>query len=514
MKKTTKLLALLLALALCLSLLPSAALAAETTAGTKAGTVIASGTCWTLTDDMVLTVAPDANNANLIASFPLEISKQYRNKVKKVVIEEGSKRVIFDEMAALTTVVLPSTITKLEPWAFENDVKLKNITIPEGVTEIGDYAFAKCSSLQTMTIPASVTTMGTGVFHNCTSLSKVTFAEGSSLDVISGGMFQDCTALKNVQIPDSVTNIGGSAFQNCSALESIVIPEGVTKIQRYAFSGCTALRSIRIPAEVKHLDAAEFENCTALTYAEFCGMPNVYDLQSTFRGCTALKTVVLPAWSKIPAKTFSGCDAITDVYYPGSREAWAKVSIGSSNGTLSSAKLHAYHNYTHLPYCTVTTKYSAYGYTGKAIKPTVTVKTVSGTTLKKGTNYTVSYENNVKCGTATIVVEGIGKYSGTVRCTFEIKPSKVKDVAVKSVTAHTATMTWTRSPLAEKYYIYISSTKKGETTGNTFTLTGLKANADRKVLVRAVINGVDEAGNPVEYLSVATPVKVHTPAES
>ncbi len=60
-----------------------------------------------------------------------------------------------------------------------------------------------------------------------------------------------------------------------------------------------------------------------------------------------------------------------------------------------------------------------YKYTGKAIKPAVKV-TLGGVTLKKGTDYTVSYKSNKKVGTATITITGKGSYKGTVKKTFKI----------------------------------------------------------------------------------------------
>ena len=58
-------------------------------------------------------------------------------------------------------------------------------------------------------------------------------------------------------------------------------------------------------------------------------------------------------------------------------------------------------------------------YTGKALKPAVTVK-YSSKTLKQGTDYTVSYKNNVKPGTATVTVTGKGDYTGSAKATFRI----------------------------------------------------------------------------------------------
>lgn len=61
----------------------------------------------------------------------------------------------------------------------------------------------------------------------------------------------------------------------------------------------------------------------------------------------------------------------------------------------------------------------AYARTGKSIKPKVKVK-VSGVTLKKGMDYSISYKKNKKRGKATITIKGKGNYTGTKKVTFKI----------------------------------------------------------------------------------------------
>ncbi|MBR3158538.1 MAG: hypothetical protein IKF14_05470 [Atopobiaceae bacterium] len=67
---------------------------------------------------------------------------------------------------------------------------------------------------------------------------------------------------------------------------------------------------------------------------------------------------------------------------------------------------------------------SSYPYTGKGITPVPTVKS-GPTMLKNGTHYTLSYKNNKKCGTATIVLKGKGFYAGTKKITFKIVKKKL-----------------------------------------------------------------------------------------
>jgi len=77
-----------------------------------------------------------------------------------------------------------------------------------------------------------------------------------------------------------------------------------------------------------------------------------------------------------------------------------------------------------------------YNYTGRAVEPVPVVK-ISGNTLTKDVDYTVSYENNVNVGEATIIVTGKGKYTGTIKKPFQITEKTIlrtEHIAVNDVT--------------------------------------------------------------------------------
>ena len=79
----------------------------------------------------------------------------------------------------------------------------------------------------------------------------------------------------------------------------------------------------------------------------------------------------------------------------------------------------------------VTLSTSIYAYDGKAKKPGVTVK-LNGKTLKNGTDYTASYSNNTKVGTAKVTIKGKGNYTGSVSKTYSIK-NNFKKATVSSI---------------------------------------------------------------------------------
>jgi len=88
-------------------------------------------------------------------------------------------------------------------------------------------------------------------------------------------MFQECTNLTNVTIPNGVTSIGAYAFSSCKSLTSVTIPSSVTSIGDRAFIDCTGLTSVTIPSGVTSIGEAAFANCKSLTSVTFEGTTNL-----------------------------------------------------------------------------------------------------------------------------------------------------------------------------------------------------------------------------------------------
>lgn len=100
-------------------------------------------------------------------------------------------------------------------------------------------------------------------------------------------------------------------------------------------------------------------------------------------------------------------------------------------------------------------------YTGRAIKPGVTLKT--GDNVIDSGNYSVSYRNNTKAGTATVKITGKGNCQGTVEKTFEILPKSVEDLKVS-----VAACVYSGRELAPK--VTVSDGKKKLSAGKDYTV--------------------------------------------
>lgn len=190
------------------------------------------------------------------------------------------------------------------------------------------------------------------------------------------------------------------------------------------------------------------------------------------------------------------------------------ISIKAANGTVNVTS----------KYTTFTKKLklklskTSYVYTGKNLKPTVTV--YNGNKKVSSKYYTVTYKNNKNTGYATVIVKGkvkgkFAKYAG--KATFTIKPKTMKNPVVKKGAKKTLNVSWRRDAQATKYVVqYSQSSKfKGRTTktvtinnnktGKT-VLKGLTSGKNYYVRVRSckVVNGKEIWG----AYSKATKMKV------
>ena len=126
----------------------------------------------------------------------------------------------------------------------------------------------------TVEIPATlggypVTGIKMQAFIECTSLKSVSMPE--SMTWIGDSAFAGCTGLEQVEFSPNLTTIGPNSFYSCNGLTSVVVPDKVTSIESLAFFGCLKLESITIPASVTTLDSTFVFGCTNLKKIEFKG---------------------------------------------------------------------------------------------------------------------------------------------------------------------------------------------------------------------------------------------------
>lgn len=119
---------------------------------------------------------------------------------------------------------------------------VKKATVHSGITRIGHYLFNKCSAMESIDIPDSVVSIGNYAFRHCSSLKSITYP--NSVTSVGGFTCIACTSLTSVTLSRNQSGISNYSFLECSALPKIVIPPNIKKIGTLVFSSCSALTTV------------------------------------------------------------------------------------------------------------------------------------------------------------------------------------------------------------------------------------------------------------------------------
>lgn len=241
----------------------------------------------------------------------------------------------------LQSVILPTTIKKIDVAAFAGCEALESIELPQSLEAIAPYAFTACNKLQSITIPQGLKFMGDGAFSRCAALETATIAPAGEF-AIGKDAFQDCKVLSSVTIGQNVNEIMPGAFSGCKALTTPVIEQGsklvaigeaafaASGVQAIALDQCdelasigmwafanTSLKNVSLPSSLESLGDGAFyynvdmedvnlpETLTSLSNYLLAGNSNVFTDQPVKDGVTTIGDYAFYNW-----------DSVQEFYFP------------------------------------------------------------------------------------------------------------------------------------------------------------------------------------------------------
>ena len=178
----------------------------------------------------------------------------------------------FKNCTGLTNISISNNITNIKDYVFSGCRKLKSITIPKGVTSIGIESFYICDSLETIIIPNSVSSIGESAFEGCDNLTDITI--GNNITHIDVNAFSKCNNIENVYIKNisdwykiefENENSNPASFsqgfylnEDSEKIKNLIIPNDITQINNYAFYKFASLENIIIPNSVESIGDSAF----------------------------------------------------------------------------------------------------------------------------------------------------------------------------------------------------------------------------------------------------------------
>lgn len=323
---------------------------------------------------------------------------------RKVTVLGNSTFQYCTQASDIESVTLPDSLTTIEKNAFYNCEKLKSVTIPPNVSSIGLAAFVEGlseSSLTEIKVDPENPYFSEkdGVVFSKDGTKLIVFPSGRSGDyqipdgTVSVGdyAFYYCVNVSSITVPGSVRSLGEGAFGNCSSLTKTVLNEGLEEIGEYAFQSSSGIRDIIIPASVKSVGK------NGLRLSSGCRIrvlsTDTVWADDAFRDSALIagkKDSTLQKYAEDRGYTFVELSA--DNRIPLQNEWFEQIT-------------------------------PEYEYNGKSHEPEIE-SSESAPELEQGSDYEVTYENNINAGTATIKITGKDIFCGTVERSFKITPDE------------------------------------------------------------------------------------------
>lgn len=163
--------------------------------------------------------------------------------VRKLYVDENDVLgdYMFSGCSALTSLTLPSNVTKIGNYAFQYLVTLTSLIIPSSVTEIGWYAFENCRGLTSIYVYAEdIYTSGLVAFAGCDKNNCKVYVPKGTYDYYI--KYSDFRYFKNIEEFDA------------TGIDNVITPFHAKEVSRYSINGQ------RLSAPTKGLNIVKYSD--------------------------------------------------------------------------------------------------------------------------------------------------------------------------------------------------------------------------------------------------------------
>ena len=391
--------------------------------------------------------------------------------LKNINLPEGLESIYsraFISCSNLTDLTLPSTLTRIDEIAFSNGPRFKNneLTVPKGVTTITSRSFENIKDLKTINVENGVTKIEGYAFADNDSLtrinlpSSITSVEYTACKYYAEEKYATCDIYidkykGSIRCPSNWGTTGtiywkARDFKNTT--DNTVV---ISDVADQTYTGSLIAPNVTVTCNdvelVKDTDyTVSYSNNKNVGTATI-SITGIGDYTGTIKknfnivargisdttiGSIPNQTYTGNSISAQPVITYNGATLTKDVDYTLSYSnninvGTATITItgkGNFKGTTSKTFSISARAMTDTSVANV----SSQTYTGNVISPLPTI-TYNNKTLKKDTDYTLSYSDNINVGTATITITGKGNFTGMTSTTFIITQKSAEKLNISEI---------------------------------------------------------------------------------
>lgn len=210
-----------------------------------------------------------------------------------------------------------------------NGELLKELIIPEGITEVKSYAFYKYCNLISVKVPNSLNFVRNNAFYGCEGLGAV--------------YIESLSSWCNIEFESMIDNLlcyAKSMYLNNKLLKELQIPNDITEIKKYSFACCESIEKVYMSNNIEYIGESAFNDCVKITDVVLSS--NLKNIDSrAFSGCGNIIELTIPqSVTKIKEDAFDGLSSLKMLYFEDGEESLFLPSIYSyKNGLFKDCPL-------------------------------------------------------------------------------------------------------------------------------------------------------------------------------